>query len=51
MKTVKYLMTGILMLVVQHNMVMAQQQVSINEARKAAVQSLNLRQNNLSIGE
>ncbi len=41
MKTVKYLM---LVLIVQYNAVMAQQQVSMDEVRNAALQTLNSRQ-------
>jgi len=48
MKKIRLLVILYILLIA--GMANAQQQVSINEAQRAAVQSLNLRQNNLNIG-
>jgi len=44
MKLVKYLVLGLYVLFQQYNIVVAQQQVSISEAKKAAAQALNIKQ-------
>jgi len=51
MKRIRHLILGLCMMTLQHHLVEGQQQVSITEARKAAVQTLNLRQNRNSYSE
>ena len=47
MKTVRYLILGLYVLLQQYNIAMAQQQVSISEAKKVAAQTLNMEYGNM----